>query len=146
MIGTSEGEQFPDSFEYIASRMPPKPLGKPQDAMDPMGPTPGTPEDLKIPPGMNLDQLREYLFGHKKIDEGAVRDPSKNPKEEDGLGGWIDPDSFLSKKGIDMPKSDMGWATGDRQGDRMDVSPNSLNQQDRQFRPQMMRKNIDLRK
>lgn len=126
MIGTSDGQQFKDS---MAATMALGASEKPAGALIEGARYPGSPQPLGRPQSQYDKDAREAfenfesLHGPQKLDEGDARDPSKNPKKEDGLGGWIDPDSFLSKKGIDMPKSDMGMSRGDHQGDLIDRQP-----------------------
>lgn len=103
--------------EWVASsRFNPKPLGKPglkftpeewemHRPRDPMEPVPNESWDDK--------QLRDYLFGDKKVDEGDARDYSKTPKR-DTAPIEIHPDRYLEDKGINIPPGAFG---GTYQGD-----------------------------
>lgn len=149
MIGTSDGEQYEDSFARTLATLPPgapekpadalnevgsypgspRPLGPPQTHMDPMGPAPGIDPNYQN----DMNALREHLFGKKRLDESETRDPSKEPGSEEHLKGTIDPDRIMedNKQGGD----DLG----------MVIDPGMAKDQRRQFRPEGIKQDINLK-
>lgn len=154
MIGTSDGEQFDTQFEHaVAQHGAPKPLGPPQTQRDPMGsvPEPSFKERYGFNPEDNIPYL-DYVDPKGKFDDSPT-DTSKVDKTVDEIlghqseletKGAIHPDRFLEDLGINMPKSDLGFRPGDVQGDRLDRNPDYGAQQQRQFHPDSIRKDINL--